>query len=201
MEVNPNYAMPSSTMNQNSNPNLSPNQIPPRKKSRAGVITIVIGIILIALIAGAYAFTRKAAVPMVNDSASVQLNDVPTQTAGTPAAVPANVITSSPMITGLTLVNMETFPVQYSARVSFNLAETCSTADSTISQSGNVFTIVITSSRPADAVCGQVIVPSQQTVSIPTTGLAAGTYTVKAGKYSKTFKIATDNSTTFTSNK
>ncbi|MDB4984330.1 MAG: hypothetical protein JWM20_509 [Patescibacteria group bacterium] len=184
-----------------SNPNPTPTPMQP-KKSKVGTIVIVIGIILVILVAVAYALTRNSAVPATNSDTSLQLNDVPSQTAGTPASATAtNYTTSTPTISALTLVNLETFPVQYQARVSFDLPDSCTTADSSISKSANVFTIVVTGSRPTGAVCAQAIVPSQQTVNIPTAGLAAGTYTVKAGKFSKTFKIAATNETTFTSDK
>jgi len=47
--------------------------------------------------------------------------------------------------------------------------------------------------RPADAVCAQVVTPFEQTVSLDVAGLKAGTYTVIANCVSDTFELVVDN--------
>jgi inhibitor of cysteine peptidase len=58
----------------------------------------------------------------------------------------------------------------------------------------NDFSITITTIRPADLNCIQVIVPFQETVALDVRGLKAGIYTVTVNDMSDTFFLEVENS-------
>ncbi|HEX6385269.1 MAG TPA: hypothetical protein VF177_11410 [Anaerolineae bacterium] len=63
--------------------------------------------------------------------------------------------------------------------VSGNLGDPCTEIDDIIQgREGNVFLITITTRRPADVVCAQVLEPFEEVVTLDVDGLEPGTYTV-----------------------
>lgn len=92
------------------------------------------------------------------------------------------------------LLALESFPVQMRAIVKGNLPDACTTITSASSQrDDNIFRITFVTTRPADAVCAQMLTPFEQTVELDVAGLKAGTYTVVAGDVTETFELKVDN--------
>src|SRR5688500_13270843 len=78
-------------------------------------------------------------------------------------------------VDSIDLLTLESFPVQMRAIVKGNLPDTCTTITSASSErDGNAFTINFVTTRPADAICAQMLVPFEQTVTLDVTGLKAG---------------------------
>ncbi len=101
---------------------------------------------------------------------------------------------TSVYIDSLDILTLESFPVQIRAIVKGNLPDACTIISSASSQrNGNTFQVNIATTRPADAVCAQMLVPFEQNVTLDVAGLKAGTYTVVAGDISETFGLAVDN--------
>lgn len=81
-------------------------------------------------------------------------------------------------------------PVQVSAHVVGNLPDACTKRDAIIqARNGNTFVITIPTTRPASAMCAQVLTPYQESIPLDTTGLAAGSYTVAVNGVSATFDL------------
>lgn len=101
---------------------------------------------------------------------------------------------STVYVDSIDILTLESFPVQMRAIVKGNLPDACTTISSASSQrDGNTFKIDIVTARPADAVCAQMLVPFEQTVTLDVVDLKAGSYTVTAGETTETFDLAVDN--------
>lgn len=97
-------------------------------------------------------------------------------------------------IDSLDVLILESFPVQVNVRISGSLPDGCtSLGDTTINYADNRFDIKIATSRPADAVCTEALVPFEQSVALDVLGLSAGDYTVAAGDKTAAFNLAIDN--------
>lgn len=92
------------------------------------------------------------------------------------------------------IIELESFPVQINVIAKGYLPDGC-TRIHTIEKDrqGNTFFVTITTIRPADAVCTQVIVPFQETIPLDVHGLKAGTYNVSVNGVTGTFTMAVDN--------
>jgi inhibitor of cysteine peptidase len=89
---------------------------------------------------------------------------------------------------------LESFPVRVMATVRGNLSDGCtSISDITSSQSGSIFTINTATSRPADAMCTQALVPFQRTIELDVFALPAGTYRVVAQDKTAEFTLEMEN--------
>jgi inhibitor of cysteine peptidase len=96
------------------------------------------------------------------------------------------------------------FPVQVRAMIAGDLPDACTnlaTPRVDIDVARKQFTIVMLTERPATAVCTQAIVPYTRTVTLATTGMPAGNYTVIAGTARASFELTTDNSVDFSGDK
>lgn len=90
---------------------------------------------------------------------------------------------------------LESFPLQATAIVTGNLSDPCVTlVGSASSREGNVFTVSLEAVRDEEAICGSVLVPFEESVSLDILDLPAGEYTVIAGETSTTFTLEMDNS-------
>lgn len=75
-----------------------------------------------------------------------------------------------------------------------NLADGCTQIDGrSQSRSGSAFSIELTTSRDADLVCTQSLVPFEEQIELDAAGLEAGTYTVTTNGVVQTFVLAADN--------
>ncbi len=112
----------------------------------------------------------------------------------TPDAPVGGIIEGEALITQIEVFILESFPVQVNVKLSGNLADGCTTlSDTTITYGENRFDIEVGTTRPADAVCTEALVPFEQTVALDVLGLKAGDYTVAAGGQTATFNLAVDN--------
>jgi hypothetical protein len=90
---------------------------------------------------------------------------------------------------------MESFPVQAAAAVTGYLPDGCTTlGEPQVNFDGaNTFTVVLPTTRPADAMCTQAIVDFDTNIPLPVEGLSAGTFTVDVNGVTATFELAMDN--------
>lgn len=166
-------------------------------------MTWIIGgiVVVVAIIVGIYFLTQKSVNNLPNnETETVDLNTTGTTPAGS-SALPEDRVSVNAEMKGLDVVNLQTFPYKVQAKVSVDLPNSCSTAAGSVTQSGKVFTVTTTASQPKDAMCAQVITPATITVDVPVAGLAAGTYTVKYGTFTKTFTLAQSNNVEYSSDK
>ena len=98
-------------------------------------------------------------------------------------------------IDNLTIILMESFPVQAEALITGNLPDSCTTIKdiSVTFQADNLFIIRIFTERPPDAMCAQALVPFEESIKLDISGLPAGEYTVQAYDKIATFRLETDN--------
>jgi hypothetical protein len=89
----------------------------------------------------------------------------------------------------------ESLPLQVHVVVRGYLSDGCTKIDRiTQERTDNDFSITITTIRPADLNCIQVIVPFEETIPLDVTDLNAGVYTVTVNNMSDTFTLEAENS-------
>ncbi len=89
---------------------------------------------------------------------------------------------------------LESFPVQINVRAQGNLPDGCTLIEqSRAEQEGNTFVVTISTIRPANMLCTQVVVPFDEVVPLDVEGLPAGTYTVDVNGVTTTFTLDVDN--------
>jgi len=111
-----------------------------------------------------------------------------------PTAVEGGVITGEAMVEDIEILLLESFPIQVLVVAQGNLPDSCTEiAETTVEQDGNTFRVTITTSRPADAMCAQALVPFEERISLDVVGLPAGVYTVNINGVSDTFEFTVDN--------
>ena len=170
-------------------PTIHNSQYQPPKPKNYGLWT-VLGLVILIIIVGIIYFASNASLKKQGASvADISLGNQPQVLGGTAT------------VTGLGLVTLETFPYQVNAKVALDVSDSCSTPVSNVTQAGNIYTITVTTTKPATAVCAQVITPAELTVSLPVANASAGTYTVNAGTYSKTFTFTMKNQVQYNSAK
>jgi inhibitor of cysteine peptidase len=99
------------------------------------------------------------------------------------------------MIDSVEVLILESFPVQVTVHVKGNLADACTTVDEvTTTRDGNTFNIEISTKRPAEQMCAQVLTPFEENIPLDVKGLKKGTYTVNVNGVTETFELAADNS-------
>jgi inhibitor of cysteine peptidase len=105
------------------------------------------------------------------------------------------ILTSDAVVEELSLMIMESYPLQVSAQLSGYLPDGCTTINEVqSSMKGDTFTIEIVTQRPGgDVACTMAIVPFEENVPLEVEGLPAGEYTVRVGELSETFTLETDN--------
>jgi inhibitor of cysteine peptidase len=75
------------------------------------------------------------------------------------------------------------------------LPDGCTTIDQIAQQlDGDTIKVTITTTRPADKVCTQALVPYEEKISLDVLGLAAGTYIVDVNGVTAAFTLAVENS-------
>ncbi|MDX1665171.1 MAG: hypothetical protein R3272_15370 [Candidatus Promineifilaceae bacterium] len=155
------------------------------------LLVLLAGVLLVALAAGC----QPQAEPSAANPASA-----PAEQTKEPAEEPVSDLQTEPTSGGKAYIDsveillLESFPLQAQAVVSGNLSDGCTTIEEIQStQVGNTFEVNIITSRPADALCTEALVPFSETVSLDIHGLRAGTYSVEAGEQSASFTLETDN--------
>ncbi|MCC7352460.1 MAG: hypothetical protein IT330_01790 [Anaerolineae bacterium] len=123
-------------------------------------------------------------------------NPTPTKPQAADATRPreGGTIIRDALIESISILILESFPVQIRVVAQGNLPDGCTKIDQVGQQrQGNTFRVTITTSRPAEAVCTQALVPFEETISLGVRGLKAGTYTVIVNGVSDTFTLTVDN--------
>jgi len=97
-------------------------------------------------------------------------------------------------VNDIEILLLESFPVQVHAVARGEHPDSCTKVDKvTTSREGDTFFVTITTSRPADAMCAQVMTPFEEVVAPDVVGLKAGVYTVDINGVRDTFELQTDN--------
>lgn len=92
------------------------------------------------------------------------------------------------------VMTLESFPVQIHVVAQGYLPDSCTEIDKIKTErEGNNFNINISTKRPKDAMCTQVIVPFNETITLDVQGLKAGNYTVNVNGVKGSFELAVDN--------
>ncbi|MEZ4736992.1 MAG: hypothetical protein R3E79_58675 [Caldilineaceae bacterium] len=85
---------------------------------------------------------------------------------------------------------LESFPVQVQVVVQGDLPDGCTEIDEGIvEQEGDRFDVTLTTQRPADALCTQVIMPYEYIIPLNVDELPAGEYTVDVNDVTETFTL------------
>ncbi len=99
------------------------------------------------------------------------------------------------MVESIEVVILETMPVQIEVIARVMLSDACTgIGQITQTREGDTFKITITTSRPADLYCAQVIKNVEQRITLEgTDGLEAGTYTVDVNGKTASFTLGATN--------
>ena len=97
-------------------------------------------------------------------------------------------------VNDIKILLLESFPVQIHAVARGEHPDSCTKVDKVATRrEGDTFFVTITTSRPADAMCAQVMTPFEEVVALDVVGLKAGVYTVDVNGVRDTFELQTDN--------
>jgi hypothetical protein len=89
---------------------------------------------------------------------------------------------------------LESFPVQVQVVARGNLRNGCVTIASVdLVREGQTFRVTIGTEWPTDVACTEALVPYEETISLPVSGLTAGTYAVDVNGVRDTFELSVDN--------
>jgi inhibitor of cysteine peptidase len=120
-------------------------------------------------------------------------------TGGTPVlatATPAEgeVLYGKATVEEVSVVFLESFPLQVQVVAKGYLADSCTSIDEVIvKQADNTFTAEITTRRPAQEMCAQIVQPFEKNIPIDVYGLPAGDYTVDVNGVTARFTFNQDN--------
>jgi pimeloyl-ACP methyl ester carboxylesterase len=135
--------------------------------------------------------------PMPTPTASVepeQHSTATTEPTPEPTSIGGQVITAEAMVESIQILLLESFPIQVNVVAQGNLPDGCTEiVEITKEREGNTFRITIMTSRPADRMCTQALVPFEEVISVDVVGLPAGIYTVDVNGVSDTFEFTVDN--------
>lgn len=147
-------------------------------------------------------FALTLILPLSACAGSANLPDTaPSPAATADLTAPGNTTDSKPndqaTIQQVDINLMESFPVQVSVRIAGSLPNACVVLDgfSTV-QNNHEFVISAATTRQPGSSCAEQVRPFDETVSLPVSGLPAGTYTVTvegANSVSNSFALAVDN--------
>jgi inhibitor of cysteine peptidase len=105
-----------------------------------------------------------------------------------------NEIVNLANVKNIKIMLLESFPVQINVVAKGLHSDSCTEIDKiTTRREENTFFVTITASRPADAICAQVITPFEEVIALDVIGLEAGVYTVDVNGVRDTFELPTDN--------
>lgn len=93
------------------------------------------------------------------------------------------------------ILMLESFPLQVNVNIKGQFRDGCTSLhDSWAEQTDETtFVVHIQTTRPADAMCTEALVPFEVNVPLEVNGLKAGTYTVKVYDLEKEFTFEQDN--------
>ena len=91
-----------------------------------------------------------------------------------PTTAEGGVITGEAMVESVEILLLESFPIQVHVVARGNLPDSCTKiSEITKERDGDTFRVTITTSRPADALCAQVLVPFEEVIPLDVVGLPA----------------------------
>jgi hypothetical protein len=97
-------------------------------------------------------------------------------------------------VNDIEILLLESFPVQIRAVARGEHPDSCTKVDKVATRrEGDTFFVTITTSRPADAMCAQVMTPFEEVVALDAVGLKAGVYTVDVNGVGDTFELQNDS--------
>ena len=103
------------------------------------------------------------------------------------------VISSTAMIDHLDVMLLESWPVQVRVVVHGYFPDSCTQVDVvTTRMIQQTFYVTVTTIRPSQFACSQMLVPFKEIVPLETSGLAAGNYTVSVNGLTENFILATE---------
>jgi inhibitor of cysteine peptidase len=113
-------------------------------------------------------------------------------------AVPQDqaVTTGKAPVKSIEILIMESFPVQAAVLARGELLDACTEIDQVnqdIDLEKDTLWVEITTVRPTDEVCIQVLAPFEERIPLDVYGLPAGTYTVDVNGVTGTFTLSVDN--------
>ena len=98
------------------------------------------------------------------------------------------------LVDSIDVLILESFPVQIHVVAKGHLPDSCTTIDQIVEeQVGDTFRVTITTTRPAEESCAQVLTPFEEAIALDVYGLPAGTYTVDVNGVTGTFTLDIDN--------
>jgi len=135
--------------------------------------------------------------PMLTPTLTAEPTQQPTATAEPvlePTAAEGPIITGEAMVGGIEILLLESFPIQVHVVAKGNLSDGCTEiAEVTEERERNTFRVIISTARPADKMCAQILVPFEEVIPLEVVGLPAGVYTVDVNGVSDTFEFTMDN--------
>ena len=103
------------------------------------------------------------------------------------------VISSTAMIDHLDIMLLESWPVQVKVMVHGYFPDSCTQIDTVTTKIiQQTFYVTVTTIRPGQLACNQMLVPFKEIVPLETKGLAAGNYTVNINGVTETFTLETE---------
>jgi inhibitor of cysteine peptidase len=106
------------------------------------------------------------------------------------------VTTGKAPVQTIEILIMESFPVQAAVLARGELPDACTEIDQVdqrVDPEGQTLWVEITTVRPTDLVCIQVLAPFEERIPLDVVGLPAGTYTVDVNGVTGTFTLSVDN--------
>jgi inhibitor of cysteine peptidase len=116
--------------------------------------------------------------------------------AGQPVPRDQAVTTGQAPVKSVEIVIMESFPVQVAVVARGELPDVCTEIDQVnqrIDVEDDTLWVEITTVRPTDLACIQVLAPFEERIPLDVYGLPAGTYTVDVNGVTGTFTLSVDN--------
>lgn len=146
---------------------------------------ILITILFVAMLAVGFAWYNE----------SKPISDTPTNEEQDEAPIEAPLVeVGNAQVDKISLVLLESFPVQVRATVVGSFADSCTgVGEITQEREAQLIRVRLSTVRPREALCAQVITPFEHIISIDAFGLPAGKYTVEVNGATDTFILDTDN--------
>lgn len=97
-------------------------------------------------------------------------------------------------VESIEILILESFPVQINVVTKGHLPDDCTEiGEITQERQDSTFLVTITTARPANVACVEMIVPFEEVISLEVVGLPAGRYTVDVNGVRDSFELAVDN--------
>jgi inhibitor of cysteine peptidase len=106
------------------------------------------------------------------------------------------VTTGEAPVKSIEILIMESFPVQVAVVARGELPDACTEVDQInqrVDLENDTLWVEITTVRPTDLACIQVLAPFEERIPLDVYGLPAGTYTVDVNGVTDTFTLSVDN--------